>query len=156
MRKLISVFFTFCFYYSGAQNLQPHDSVAGLYFSSQAETLPVHNGRVFYGYPGTKDDAFYPAIGWQKGSLLYEDVWYSDLSFMYDVYADELVTLHPNSTPIRLFTDRVREFSFDGKTFTRLEPDNDGVVRNAIYQRLVDGPLTIFVRRVKKIEENIC
>ena len=28
------------------------DSARNLYFNTLEETLPIHNGRVFYGYPG--------------------------------------------------------------------------------------------------------
>lgn len=131
------------------------DSLATSYFSSQSETLAIHNGRVFYGYPGVIGEAFYPGTGFWKGSLLFDGMWYHAVSIMYDVYLDDVILLHPNSTPIRLFNERIEQFNFNGLTFVRLGVDKDNVLKTGFYQRLVEGNVSILAQRSKKIEENI-
>ncbi len=163
MKKLTGLLFLFSFFTAEGQSLdstnrwltEVSDSAAGLYFANQRETLAIHNGRVFYGYPGTVDHAFYPEAGWQNGSVLYDGIWYKDISLMYDIYKDEVVILHPTATPIRLFSERVQQFIFQEQTFVRLNPVKNNILKSGFYQRLAEGNVTIFARRYKKLEENI-
>ena len=163
MKKLSVLLFLFSFFYTKGQSLdsantkhtEASDNAANFYFANQRETLAIHNGRVFYGYPGMVNHAFYPEAGWQNGSLFYDGIWYHDISFKYDIYKDELVILHPNNTPVRLFSDRVQEFYFQGQNFVRLSQDKDNIIKSGFYQRLTEGNATIFVRRYKEMQENI-
>lgn len=163
MKKLTVFLLLISSFYAAGQSLEPRnrklpeveDSAASLYFASQHETLAIHNGRVFYGYPIIQGFAFYPELEMQNGSLLYDGTWYHDISLLYDICKDEVVTLHPNSTLVRLFGERVLQFYFQGQTFVRLNPDKNNVIKNGFYQRLVEGNVTIFARRQKKIEEKI-
>jgi hypothetical protein len=163
MKKLSVLLFLFSFFYTKGQSIdsvntkysEASDSAANFYFINQRETLAIHNGRVFYGYPGMVNHAFYPETDWQNGSLLYDGIWYHDISFKYDIYKDELVILHPNNTPVRLFSDRVQEFYFQGQNFVRLSQDKDNIIKSGFYQRLAEGNATIFARRYKEKQENI-
>jgi hypothetical protein len=101
------------------------------------------------------EHAFFPVSGWQKGSVLFDGIWYHDLSMMYDIYMDEVVILHPSSTPVRLISERVQQFRFMDLYFERLGTANSPQLKTGFYQRMVDGPVTIYVKRTKKIEENI-
>jgi hypothetical protein len=65
------------------------------------------------------------------------------------------VILHPNNTPVRLFSDRVQEFYFQGQNFVRLSQDKDNTIKSGFYQRLAEGNATIFARRYKEKQENI-
>ena len=96
MKILPAVLFSFSFYTVSSQSLDPSDkktseatdNAASLYFNSQSKTLAIHNGRIFYGYPGMIGHAFYPAPVMQTGSLLYDGTWYHDVSFIYDIHKD--------------------------------------------------------------------
>jgi hypothetical protein len=162
MKKLLLVYFVFSFYHSKGQGLDSSGSfhsdapdVTRFYFANQRQNLAIHNGRVFYGYPGMINHAFFPEEGWQKGSLLYDDIWYREVSLMYDIYKDEVVILHPNNTPIRLFSERIDKFNFNGQHFVRLKTGKDNHLKSGFYQQLIEGNVTIFARREKKMEENI-
>lgn len=159
MRKLTVFFFLLPFItraqLSSVAGNSPADSLAALYFANQKETLAIHNGRIFYGYPEVVGEAFYPSTGFQKASLLFDGTWYHDVSIMYDTYLDDIILVHPSLTVIRLFSERVEQFSFDGLNFIRLNADKDHVLKPGFYQRLVEGNATILVHRSKKIEENI-
>jgi hypothetical protein len=163
MKKLAGFLFLFSSFYAIGQ---PLDSVirklsevsgyaASLYFASQAETLPIHNGRIFYGYPGMMGHPFYPVPAMQNSSLLYDGTWYHNVSLIYDVCKDEIITLHPNTSLIRLFSERVQQFYFQGYTFLYLSPDKDHVNKSGFYQLLAEGNVNIYARRRKIIEEKI-
>ncbi len=161
MKKLTALLSFFILTEASGQNLQPPllkpgaDTARGLYFKALDETLPIHNGRVFYGYPGVLETAFYPESGWYQGSVLYDGIWYRDVQIMYDTYMDEVVLLHPQGTPLRLIGERIQKFEYAGLFFERLGPDTDPQLKNGFYQRAIKGPLTIYVKRTRKIEENI-
>ena len=163
MKILSSAIFLFLFYSAASQpisspNKKSSDAsgnAAGLYFTNQAKALVIHDGRIFYGYPGMIGHAFYPEPVMQIGSLLYDGTWYHDVSFIYDIFKEEVVTLHPNSALIRLFSDRVQQFYFQGHTFVHLAADKDRVIKDGLYQRLADGNITIYASRHKVIEEKI-
>jgi hypothetical protein len=163
MKDLLLCLFLFSFFCASGQLIDSadkrgpviSDSAVNIYFASQSETLAIHNGRVFYGYPGVLGDAFFPETGWQKGSILFDGTWYHDIFLRFDIYKDEVVVLHPNTTPVRIISERVQQFYFHGQDFVRLNPDNDNIIKSGFYQRLTNGAVTIFARRHKKIEENI-
>ena len=146
---------------ASGQNLQPltlkpgADTARGLYFTTLDEFLPIHNGRVFYGYPGVLETAFYPESGWYKGDVLFEGIWYRDVQIMYDTYMDEVILLHPQGTPLRLVGERIQKFQYEGIYFERLGPETDPMLKSGFYQRAIEGPLTIYVKRTRRIEENI-
>ena len=164
MREVLAFLFLFFFYHTSGQLLKPedgklpeaYDSAAVSYFTNQSRTLAIHNGRVFYGYPGMLNYAFYPdETNWQKGSIQYDDTWYHNVSFMYDIFKDEVVILHPNTIPLRLVSGRIQKFSYQDKDFVRLSPDKGNIIKSGFYQRLVEGDATIWVKRSKRIEEKI-
>ena len=159
MKKLTVLLSLFPFFVS-AQSLQPGfgliaDSIANIYKENQKETLPIHYGRLFYGYPGVIGEAFYPLTLWQKGSVLFDDNWYHDVSIMYDTYTDDVILLHPNSTPLRLFAERIRQFNFNGLNFIRLTPDKNKVLKTGFYHQVVQGDIAVLVKRIKNMEESI-
>jgi hypothetical protein len=163
MKILPAALLLFSFYSAASQPLrsidkktsEATDNAAGLYFTSQTETLAIYNGRIFYGYPGMTGHPFYPATEMQKGSILYDGTWYHDVSFIYDIFKDEVVSRYLNSALIRLFSERVQQFYFQGETFVYLIPDNEHVIKSGFYQRLADGKVTVYARRLKTIEEKI-
>lgn len=132
------------------------DSSASLYFAAQRESAAIYNGRVFYGYPvGTKGFPYFPGEGWEKGSVLYDGTWFHEVTLRYDAFLEEVITLHPSSTPVRLLSERVQEFRYNGIQFVQLQPDSANVLKKGFYQQLVSGPVSVFATRQRKIDENI-
>jgi hypothetical protein len=131
------------------------DSLVGIYKKSLGVSLPLYNGRQFYGYPASfKEHAFYPVNEWSTGSILFDNMWYNNVPVMYDVYKDEVVVMHPNGVPFVLFSDRVQEFSLRGHVFVRLFAAKDKIA-TGFYERLSTGKATIFAKRVKLLDEKI-
>ncbi|RYF94443.1 MAG: hypothetical protein EOO00_05320 [Chitinophagaceae bacterium] len=140
-----------------AKQTEPYDSAASSYYNSQVKSFAVYNGRVFYGYPGMIGHAFFPENGsdWQTGSILYDGTWYHKVLLLFDVFKEELVVLQPNSIPVRLLSNRVEKFVYQGRSFIRLQPDQDNVLKTGFYEQVLEGEASLLIRRSKHIDEKI-
>lgn len=163
MKTLFVYLFTFSISCAGAQSLdtvqaksqKPLDSIDSLGVSLRGETPAIYNGRVFYGYPLINGHAFFSTNTWQKGSVLYDGIWYHDINMMYDINQQILNVQHPTLIPIQLFSERVKQFTIGDQVFIRLTTDQDNVIKSGIYQQLVKGNVTIYASRIKRIEETM-
>lgn len=163
MKKLLLYLFGLTFYSAAAQSLdtlqvnsqKPSDNTDSLGNAAKGETPAVFNGRVFYGYPLINGHAFFSTDSWQKGSVLYDGLWYHDINMMYDINQDMLNVQHPTLIPLQLFSERVKQFNMGDQVFVRLAPDEGNVIKSGFYQQLVKGNVTIFALRVKRIEETM-
>lgn len=164
MKIITGLVFLFSIAIASGQSADPEpplragvsDSLIGIYKAGLGTNLPLYNGRQFYGYPANiKEHAFYPVKEWSAGLVRYENVWYNNVSLMYDAHKDELIVRHPNGIAYILFSDRVQEFSVKGLVFVRLNTDKDQHITKGFYQRLSAGRVTLFVKRSKILEEKI-
>ena len=120
------------------------------------ESLPIYNGRLFYGYPPMSHGIpYYKTMGWQKGSIRYEGHWYADVSIIYDPVVEQLVVRNPRYLSLALFSERVQEFKIEGDRFVRLYPDADNVIKEGFHRVLVEGTVTIYQRHIKVIKEEV-
>jgi hypothetical protein len=164
MKKIPGLFLLLIFFDATAQPTlddpklaEPYDSAASAYYSSQNKSFAIYNGRIFYGYPGMIGHAFFPEDGsdWQTGNILYDGTWYHGIKFIFDVYKEELVVLQPNSIPVRLLSNRVDQFSYQGRSFVRMQPDKDNVLKAGFYEQAVNGEASLLIRRIKQVDEKI-
>ncbi|MEO8404482.1 MAG: hypothetical protein ABI480_07810 [Chitinophagaceae bacterium] len=103
-------------------------------------------------------NAFYKINTWEKGTILFDDVVYNDIWMKYETVADQLIVTADTSTGIfiSLFRQRVKEFSYAGMQFIRLEKQTDrNVPEIGYYQILAKGKLTAYERNVKTLKEII-
>lgn len=162
MKKLPGWIFLFFIYQANSQtiNLGQNgalvDSVMKSFVAEQRDLLPVYNGRLFYTYASSiEGHAFYTTKDWYTGSVLYDGVWYRDLTMMYDLLKDAIIVKHPNGVPITLYSERIQQFNIAGSYFVRLGVDKDKVIRPGFYQVMAAGDVTLYARRSKLIEERI-
>lgn len=133
------------------------DSLLSLYQANLGTNLPLYNGRQFYGYLTlTKYSPLYPdEADWSIGSVLYDNMWYRNLLIKYDIYKDQVIIRHLNGIPYILYSDRVQEFSFEGKTFIRIHKDkSNSMLTDGFYQRLLAGKVILLAKRSKTMEED--
>lgn len=116
----------------------------------------IYNGREHIGYPPlTEGIPYYGSKDWQPGYVVFEGALYNDVFLKYDLVADQVIVRHPNKvTGIILFTPRVQSFSFGNKYFVNL-PGKESELKNGIYEELVKGKVSLYVKRSKLIEESI-
>ena len=130
------------------------DSTMKEFVAEQRDLLPIYSGRLFYAYPASiEGDAFYLSKEWMPGSIRYDGVWYEDMTMMYDLVKDAVIVRHSNGVPISINNDRVSQFKIAGIQFVRLESGKG--IKPGFYEVLVTGEMTLFVKRIKIIEERI-
>lgn len=120
------------------------------------ESLPIYNGRLFYGYhPMSNSIPYYKSMGWHAGSIKYDGHWYYDQLVIYDAVTEQLVVRNPRYISLALFSERIQEFFIDGDHFIRLYPDSNYIIREGFHRVLVEGTVTIYQRHVKIIKEEV-
>ncbi|HTD94437.1 MAG TPA: hypothetical protein VK644_11510 [Chitinophagaceae bacterium] len=132
------------------------DSVAVPYYPSSDESLPVYNGRFFYGYSSISQGiAFYGGNQWQSGAILYDGVWYHSIPIRYDEITDRVVARTPKSVTITLLPEHIQQFQIGEATFVRLLPDEHRVLREGFYRVVSEGSVTLLERYVSRLNEVI-
>jgi hypothetical protein len=132
------------------------DSVSIPYYPSSDESLPVYNGRFFYGYTSISQGiAFFGDGQYQNGSILYDGVWYHGIPLAYDQITDRLVVKTPKVVTITLAPEHIRQFQVGDATFVRLLPDEHHVLRDGFYRVISEGNITLLERYVSRLNEVI-
>jgi hypothetical protein len=131
-----------------------------LYETRRNIELPLYNGLRHQLYPSSiEGNPYFLSKDWYKGTVVYDNVLYHDITMRFDQVKEELVITNDESSGIfvSLFSPRVKEFTFAGSRFVRLIHDSLGKssLRTGIYQELVTGKLTALVRTIKEIDEKI-
>jgi hypothetical protein len=118
---------------------------------------PIYNGRVHVNYhPSIQGSAYYQSVDWQKGTLVYENVLYRDISVKYDVVTDEVIVLHLNGyTGVTLFTPRIQSLSFNGSHIVYLNPPNGSSLKAGLYEELTSGKITLYAKRSRLLNQTI-
>jgi hypothetical protein len=128
--------------------------VKQMYAVQRGKELPLYNGIQYSPYNVTIEGIpFFRTTEWQKGSVLYEGIRYDNISMKYELVRDQLI-ITPDETggmQIALFSPRVKEFSFSGDKFVRL--DNVPSLDRGFYQQLAGGKVTAFARKTRLIDE---
>lgn len=116
----------------------------------------IYNGIEHKGYlPLTEGIPYYGSKDWQQGNIVFEGALYKDVFLKYDLVADQVIVRHPNQvTGVILFTPRVQSFSLGDKRFVYL-PGKESELKTGIYEELVKGKVSLYVKRSKLIEESI-
>ena len=148
-----------------AQQLYPDSTLAAqsanyvkdIYHSQLNDDLPIFNGTQHFPYLSTIDGiAYFQSEAWQKGTIVYDDVLYNDVQMKYDLVSEKVIVKAPNGgIYISLFGPRVREFSFSGFKFIRIEKTDEIPLASGFYQVLAEGAATLLVKTAKTISEQI-
>lgn len=97
---------------------------------------------------------YFESSEWQKGSVTYNNVLHEDVMLRYDLLKDELIALHPNGFfPVTVISERVQSFTIGNQQFVFIPEINAAGLSRGFYHVLVDGKLSILVKRSKVIEE---
>jgi hypothetical protein len=88
------------------------------------------------------------------GDIIYNDVFYTDLSLQYDLVQDEVVTRHANGKKIVLLKEKIAEFTLEGHSFKYLSSFNQGdKMKPGFYDVLVDGKtIQLLAKRAKRLK----
>jgi hypothetical protein len=161
MRKLTALI-VFLFEMAGAGAQQSYVDTTGagfpqkVYLTQMSKELSLYNG-IQYTYYNLHIEGipFLLSDDWQTGSVVYDGVLYENIRMKYELVIDKLViTPDPQGgMAIRLFSPRVKEFSFQGKKFIMI--DTIASLEEGFYQELVKGKVSALARKQKFIDEKL-
>src|SRR5258706_2988946 len=130
-----------------------------IYYLQRGEESAIYNGINHEGYSSSiEGHAYFQSSDWQKGSVVYDHVLYENIVMKYDLLKDQLIVSSKDrgGLSIGLFSPRVGEFSFSTFHFIRIDtPGEKSFLSPGFYQQLVQGKLTVLVKRTKGISEKI-
>jgi hypothetical protein len=135
---------------------QPDTTVNASYNKKIAASGDLYYGIEHIGYlQKLNGTPYFESNEWQKGSVTYHSVLYSDVLLKYDLITDELIVLHPNNFfAITLVSERVQSFTLGQQEFVYVPKLNKlGLKESGFYHVLVSGKLSVIAKRAKKIEE---
>jgi hypothetical protein len=117
----------------------------------------IYNGKEHLGYlHSIAGTAYWHTNEWQPGSIVYRGVLYPAVYLKFDLVQNEVIIRHPNGyTGITLFTPRIQGFTISGEKFVLFTKDNELMLPAGIYQEITAGKISLYVRRLKQIEEII-
>jgi hypothetical protein len=136
---------------------QSADYAKNIYNLQREDDLPIYNGIQHFPYSSAIDGiAYFQSDSWQKGTVIYENVFYNDILMKYDLVTDKLIVSNPKGGIfISLFSPRIKEFGFSGFKFIRLEKSEKIPVSTGFYQVLAEGKATLLVKTIRTISEQI-
>jgi hypothetical protein len=98
---------------------------------------------------------FLDTASWHTGSLTYDGFLYKDVTLIYDIYADELITrAYHSALKLRLLKNYITSFDLLGHHFINIT-DNPGIPstpKSGFYDELYGGKTEVLARREKSIQ----
>lgn len=131
--------------------------VNNIYNAQRENELPIYNGTFHYPYPSSIEGiAYFDSNDWQRGTVVYDGILYTDILMKYNMVADQLVVTNSEtgSAFISLFNPRVKEFAFSGFKFILMDTVNTSLP-GGFYQVLAEGKVTLLAKKTKTIWEQI-
>jgi len=130
-----------------------------IFFHNQEATMPIFNGKVYSIHPKFKDDkhAFFQSDHYSKGGIVYDGIFYPELSMKYDILRDELLLLAPDHVEgVVLQQEHVNSFTLYDHQFINLKPEISlKGISAGYYDLLYKGKISLLVKRQKEITEKI-
>ena len=116
----------------------------------------LYNGIVYLGYLYSIKGYAYWLEKIQKGTIVYDELKYTNVPMLYDLVKDQVIIMHYNRiTYIGLISVKVKEFTLGDHHFIRLDSVLHPELITGFYDEVYKGKLTVLVKRVEIIEEHV-
>jgi len=116
----------------------------------------LYNGIEHLGYLYTIKGYAYWLEKMKKGTIVYDELEYTNVPMLYDLVKDQVVIIHFNHiTLIGLVSEKVKEFTLGDHHFIRLDSIAHPSLITGFYDEVYKGRLTVLVKRKKFIEEHV-
>lgn len=130
-----------------------------IFFHNQEATMPIFNGKIYNNHPKFKENkhAFFQSDHYAKGGIVYDGIFYPELSIKYDIIRDELLLLAPDHIEgIVLQQEHVNSFTLYEHQFINIKPETSlKGISAGYYDLLYKGKICLLVKRQKEITEKI-
>lgn len=159
---LSGLFFLSPSFCQGVQNNSLSDlqvkNAIGLYNNFTDGNAPIFNGTEYLYYTFKKEgDPFFVSGAYSMGWVGYERRIYGPESLFYDIQRNQLVILNADSvSSIVMLNEFVDSFYVWGHTFISLKEDyKKNLYNSGFYDRLYNGHVRLFARRIKTMYDKI-
>jgi hypothetical protein len=119
----------------------------------------LYKGKEYVEYPfRIQGDQYFQSYIWEKGSVHYEGLLYTDVSMKYDIANEVLIVDHAHLPfPVTLESARIDHFYLLDHHFIRLEADTltHTGISTGFYDLLYDGKIRFLVKRAKILKDAI-
>ncbi|HET6766395.1 MAG TPA: hypothetical protein VFH08_03315 [Chitinophagaceae bacterium] len=134
-------------------------NIREFYNSERGVESAIYNGRLHYPYASViEGTAYFHSADWQKGNVIYDNIFYENILMKYDLVADQVIVIanEMTGTSITLFSPRIKAFSFSGFRFVYLnENKNKSFVPAGFYHLLAEGRINALSKTTRIITEKI-
>ena len=158
-RHLITLYFLFG-YGAYAQDVSDtgfirhiRDSAILLYTKTLGENLLLYNGREYTGnYSRTIGHPFYASDRPQKGSIVYDGIFYPHSAISYDLTNEELFIKTARDVSVKLVKEKIDRFSIGDHMFVKIGESADNLANRGFYEVLYNDSVSVLVSRKKQLE----
>jgi len=98
---------------------------------------------------------FLDNAAWNTGTVVYDGYTYKNVPLLYDIYADQVITLaYQSALKIQLIKNRVKSFNLLGHHIINIEQDvaNPSTPNPGFYDELYGGKIEVLAKRAKSIQ----
>jgi hypothetical protein len=131
-----------------------------VYHQFVKHSTALYNGREYLEYYHTLHEGhpFFSTVQFGKGTIMYDNVLYEDVSLKYDLVKNEVLIKEPAGIfSLILFNDKIGYFTIHGETFVRIVNTGDeNRIATGLYQVLYNGTHATLLKKEKKtIQSNV-
>jgi hypothetical protein len=163
MKKYKSILYLFLLLaYSldtSAQNASDssYAKAVAVYTNTVGVNTHLYNGSEYIDYDHRiTGNPFFGSLYFTDGSIVYDDVLYTNVKMFYDILNDDVVIKNYNDTALLLSKEKISSFSFAGHNFIKVTADSAAPsIKSGFYDVLYNGKTKLFAKRIKTITEKI-
>lgn len=119
----------------------------------------LYNGTNYLFYSNNIQDGipYFESKDFNKGYIVYNGILYENISLLYDIVKEEVITYAPKTGfAIRLFNDKISSFRILDHHFVHfVKESTTKIIKPGFYNVLYNGTNTLYVKHIKKIEEDL-
>ena len=132
---------------------QIRDSAIVSYTKTLGENLLLYNGREYTGnYSRTIGHPFYASDRPQKGSIVYDGIFYPHSAISYDLTNEELFIKTARDVSVKLVKEKVDRFSIGEHVFVKIGESSDNLAKRDFYEVLYNDSVSVLAKRKKQLE----
>jgi hypothetical protein len=116
-----------------------------------------HSG-ISYEEPPRSDNthAYFETDDWQPSSIEFDGQWYNNVSILYNVFRDKIITETVNGNFLVINPIKLNSFILNGRTFKKyIKSEKNNLPQSGNYELLYGGRTELIAFRSKQIQEKV-
>jgi len=134
------------------------DNTIALYSQSAGAQLRLYNGSAYedYRFAFNRGQPYFNSKEAGIGAVSYDGILYKNVPMWYDLLSDKVIIEHyDDASQISLIREKIAYFTLHNHTFIHLKHDSvaNSILREGFYDQLYQGQVTLFAKRINKLEQ---